>query len=243
MIRQFFRMGVIWLAIILLGIGVTTNFCSRPKRVSSTTVRESDNPFVGGEKGNRKEEKVAVSEPPQPVDPNRVILTGILDKSLVEITSCVASGSDLVINGTIVNQGTDGEFEFNVRQYEESIKLYDDLGNKINISSLQVANLESDSSYLRVNMISGVKTKFSAKFKGLPTVGGETQARTVKVFELRASGFKCVFRNIKVEHVGEKAVSSPSPIATPTPNPVASPIVTPTPAITVTPNPIVTPGK
>jgi hypothetical protein len=217
-------------------MSVTTNFCSSPKRVTSTTINETDNPFASKGNRNSKGEKVAASEPPTPVDPNAVILRGMLDKSLVEIISCVASGSDLVINGTIVNQGTDGQFEFNVRQYEESTKLYDDLGNKINISSLQVANLESDSSYLRINMISGVVTKFAAKFKGMPTIGGETQARTIKVFELRASGFKCQFRNIKIQRAGEKA-TLPTPIVTTTPTP--NPVVSPTP----TPNPSATPAK
>lgn len=235
MIRQFFRMGIAWAIVIFFGIALTTNFCSRPKRVTSTIVNESDNPFASKGNRNSKGEKVAASEPPTPVDPNAVILTGMLDKSLVEISSCFASGSDLTINGTITNQGTDGQFEFNVRQYEESTKLYDDLGNKININSLQIANLESDSSYLRINMISGVVTKFAAKFKGMPTIGGETQARTVKVFELRASGFKCLFRNIKIQRAGEKA-TPPTPIvtATPTPNPVVSPTPTPNPIATAT---------
>jgi hypothetical protein len=220
---------VIWIiALLFIGdqiiqiLGKDTN-----KNVSSTTISESKST-------SRNDSKNSDLPPPTPVDPSAVILTGMLDKSLVEITSCVASGSDLVINGTIVNQGTDGQFEFNVRQYEESTKLYDDLGNKININSLQIANLESDSSYLRINMISGVVTKFAAKFKGMPTIGGETQARTVKVFELRASGFKCQFRNIKIQRAGEKATPSPTPIiaVTPTPNPVVSPTPTPNPSAT-----------
>jgi hypothetical protein len=223
MIRQFFRHGLIWLVIIFFVFQMTTDLFSKPKRATTTTLNESDNPFASKGKGSNKDEKVVVSQPPAPVDPNAVILTGMLDHSVVEVVSCFASGSDLVINGTITNQGVDGEFEFNVRQYEESTKIYDDLGNKVNISSLQLANLESDSSYLRVKMISGVKANFTARFKGMPTVGGETQARTVKVFELRASGFKCQFRNIKIQHVGEKATPVPTPVVTPSPNAIAAP--------------------
>lgn len=209
---------VIWIiALLFIGDQLIQIFSKDTSKNINSDTKTSKT--VGKEESN----KVA-SEPPMPVDPNAVILTGMLDKSLVEITNCFSSGSELTINGTITNQGTDGQFEFNVRRYEESTKLYDDLGNKVNIDSLQVANVVSDDSYLRINMISGVKTKFAARFKGMPTVGGETQARTVKVFELRASGFKCLFRNIKVQRVGETSTSPPNPVvtSTPTPNPVVS---------------------
>lgn len=229
MIRQFFRMGLVWLIVITFVVFVASDFFSKPKRVTSTTVKESDNPF-SSKKGNsnNKDEAVGVSEPPAPVDPEAIILTGKIDHTFVEIKKCTGSGSEVTVEGTLINQGTDGFLKFYVRNYEESTKLYDDFGNRVLASSIQIANLEDNSS-VTPKLISGVQTNFVIRFKGMPTVGGQTQAKKIKVLEFWAEGFKAEFRNIKIQQVNEQktiastATATSTPAALENPNPSATP--------------------
>ncbi|MFY9227417.1 MAG: hypothetical protein WAQ98_32395 [Blastocatellia bacterium] len=228
MIRQFFRMGLVWLIVITFVVFVASDFFSRPKRVATTTVKESDNPF-SSKKGNsnNKDETVGISEPPAPVDPEAIILTGKIDHTFVEIKKCTGSGSEVTVEGTLINQGTDGFLKFYVRNYEESTKLYDDFGNRVLASSIQIANLEDNSS-VTPKLISGVQTNFVIRFKGMPTVGGQTQAKKIKVLEFWAEGFKAEFRNIEIQQVNkrETIATTPAPNATPviaSPNPTTTP--------------------
>jgi len=228
MIRRFFRYGLVWLIVIVFAIGVTTDFFSKPKRVTSTTVSNDDNPFANKGKTSNKGEKVAVSEPPTPVDPNAVILTGKLDHTLVEILRCTGNGAELTIEGTLLNQGTDGVLRFYVGNYSDTTQIYDDYGNRIISNYIQVANLNSNGS-MDVKLISGVTVKFLVRFS-VPTVGGETQTKMVKVLQLATNGFQAEFRNIKVDRVNKNptGITTPSPspspgVATPTPNPSATP--------------------
>lgn len=226
MIRRFLNAGLIWLLLITVVISITSDFWSSPKRVTSK-VNEGDNPFVKGK--DSEGEKIAVSEPPAPVDPNAVILTGQLDHTLVAIQKCTGNGSELTIEGTLLNQGTDGVLKFYVGNYSETTQIYDDYGNRIISNYIQIANLSSKSS-LETKLISGVTVKFFIRFT-VPTVGGETQAKMVKVFQIVTNGFQAEFRNIKVDRVSK----NPTVLATPTPSP--SPVVTPTPNPTPSPTP------
>lgn len=65
----------------------------------------------------------------------------------------------------------------------------------------------------------------------MPTVGGETQTKMIKVLQLATDGFRAEFRNIKVDRVSKNltAVASPTPnpVATPSSSPIASPVPTP----------------
>ncbi len=231
MIRQFFRMGLVWLIVITFVVFVASDFFSRPKRVTSTTtVKESDNPFSSSKKGNNnsKDETVAVSEAPAPVDPEAVVLTGKLDHTLVEIKKCTGNGSDVTVEGTLINQGIDGSLKFYARHYQESTKLYDDFGNRVLASSIQIANLE-DNNYMTVKLISGVQTNFVIRFKEMATVGGQTQAKKIKVLEFWAEGFKAEFRNIKIQQVNEQKTIASTPMATSTPVALENPNASATP--------------
>ncbi len=221
MVRRFLNTGLVWLLLITFVIFLTNDFCSKPKRVTSTTVSNDDNPFASKGKTSNKDGKIAVSEPPTPVDPNAVILTGKLDHTFVEIQKCTGNGAELTIEGTLLNQGTDGVLRFYVSNYNNTTQIYDDYGNRIISNYIQVANLTSNDS-IDVKLISGVTVKFLVRFS-VPTVGGETQTKIVKVLQLATNGFQAEFRNIKVDRVSK----NPTITATTTPNPIVSPIRTP----------------
>lgn len=228
MIRKFFIHGLIWVVIIIAGTNILGGFFSKPKRAGTSAVSESDNPFTrkgSGDTGGKN-----ISEPPTPVDPTAVILTGKLDHTLVEIQKCVGNGSELTIEGTLLNQGVDGVLKFYIGSYSNASNMYDDYGNKATANYIQIANISNTGGSIDAKLISGVPTKFLVRFQ-VATVAGETQARMVKVFQLATDGFQTEFRNIKVDKVSKNTVIAtpvPTPILTSSPTPTPTPITTPT---------------
>lgn len=147
-----------------------------------------------------------------------------MDHTLVEIQKCTGNGAELTIEGTLLNQGTDGVLRFYVGNYSDTTQIYDDYGNRIISNYIQVANLNSNGS-MDVKLISGVTVKFLVRFS-VPTVGGETQTKMVKVLQLATNGFQAEFRNVRVDRVSK----NPTAITSPTPSPTPSPgVATPTP--------------
>lgn len=171
-----------------------------------------------------------------PVDPDTIINKGILDHTLVEIQKAVGNGSELIVTGTVTNQGTDGYLRFCAKhcQNGEGTRIYDDSGNQIICSYIEIGN-QSDRSDLNVKLISGVRVPIKIRFD-VPTVGGQTQAKKIALLEIWGDNrIKCELRNIKIEKVGSSTPNTtPNPVITPAaaPNPSASPSPTITPVST-----------
>ena len=127
---------------------------------------------------------VSLPVPVPPPDPDAVITKAILDHSLVEINKCTANGSEMIVRGTITNQGVDGELKICAACMSDSaIRLYDDAGNRITCNLLEVGSVK-DRLSVNFKFISGVKVPITMRFT-VPTIGGQTQAKK-----------SCVVRNL-----------------------------------------------
>lgn len=144
-----------------------------------------------------------VSPSVPPPDPNAVITKAILDHNLVEISSCIANGSEMIVSGTITNQGIDSDLKICANCMSDSaIRLYDDSGNRINCNQLEIGSVK-DKLSIYFKFISGVKVPLVMRFT-VPTIGGQTQAKKIALLEICAETkqvIKCEFRNIKVETI------------------------------------------
>lgn len=127
-------------------------------------------------------------------------MSQVVKDILFEVQECKLSGNALTCRTTATNKKDDR----NIRVYSRSSdqyrsRMFDNLSNEQNVSSIEFANKESDSSYVEHMLVSGVQTRLDFIFEGIDSKANKLALLEITCKEIESDNvFKVQFRDIPI---------------------------------------------
>lgn len=122
------------------------------------------------------------------VNPGKPLQTVEAGGFIFKLTNCKLSNKTIKFSFVITNTGKDKVLAMYGNGYS---KLFDYEGNEYGAGKVQIANSQKDNSWLEKRLISGIHTKSSISFEGIPA-----KIKGIALLEINCSSFIVQFRNV-----------------------------------------------